>query len=304
VGDELLDVKQVARHLGVHEKQVYALVKAGRIPATKRTGKWLFPKRLVDEWLEQDARAGIAQARTRAEGHPGALLAAGSNDPVLDLLLAQMRREHPELYVFTCTTGSTGGLRALAAGSTDIAFSHLLDPETGTYNVPFLARLAPGIEAVVVNLFWRDLGIVTARRNPHRIAKVADLGRRGVRVVNRQAGAGVRVFFDRALAEAGIEPRSLAGYENEVFTHQEVGLAVLAGEADAGLATAGVAALFGLGFVHLAKERFDMVLRQPTYFTRAVQSLIEVLRAESFRDRAAKIRGYDFTETGKILFPA
>jgi excisionase family DNA binding protein len=287
----------------VHEKQVYALVKGGRIPATKRTGKWLFPKRLVDEWLEEDARAGVAKARTRAEGHPGALLAAGSNDPVLDLLLAQMRREHPELYVFSCTTGSTGGLRALAAGSTDIAFSHLLDAESGEYNLPFLARLAPGVDAVVVNLFWRELGIVTARRNPHRIARVADLGRRGVRIVNRQAGAGVRVFFDRALAEAGVAPGKLAGYENEVFTHQEVGLAVLAGDADAGLATAGVASLFGLGFAHLANERFDMALRRDTYFTRPLQALLGVLRAPAFRERATKIRGYDFAESGKIVFP-
>ncbi len=301
--DELLDVKQVARHLGVHEKQVYALVKAGRIPATKRTGKWLFPKRLVDEWLEEDARAGIAKARSRAEAHPGALLAAGSNDPVLDLLLAQMRREHPELYVFSCTTGSTEGLRALAAGSTDIAFSHLLDPDTGEYNIPLLSRLAPGLDAVVVNLFWRDLGIVTARRNPRRIAKVADLGKRGVRIVNRQAGAGVRVFFDRELAAAGLDPARLAGYDDEVFTHQEVGLAVLAGEADAGLATAGIASLFGLGFVHLAKERFDMVLRQATYFTRGLQALLEVLRSPAFRERTARIRGYDFNESGRILFP-
>jgi len=303
MGDDFLDVKQVARHLGVHEKQVYALVKAGRIPATKRTGKWLFPRRLVDEWLEQDARAGLAEARSRAEAHAGALLAAGSNDPVLDLLLAQMRREHPELYVFVCTTGSTAGLRALAAGSTDIAFSHLLDPGTGEYNVPLLPRLLPGVDAVVVNLFHRELGIVTARRNPHRIARVADLGRRGVRIVNRQAGAGVRVYFDRELAAAGVDPGRLAGYENEVFTHQEVGLAVLAGEADAGLATAGIASLFGLGFVHLANERFDMVLRQSTYFTRALQALLEVLRSDDFRNRAARIRGYDFAETGKILFP-
>ena len=235
--DKFLSTREVAEHLGIHEKQVYALVKAGKIPASRVTGKWLFPRQLIDEWIEQTAREGLATARTRGKKIEGALLAAGSHDPVLDILQSQLVVRHTGVVLFSAATGSSEGLRMLNLGHTDLAWSHLLDPATGEYNVPHVTRLVTSVRAVVANLLWRDLGFVAAPGNPKAIRGFVDLGRPGVRLVNRQAGAGTRLLLDRRLAELGIAPAAVEGYGREAATHYEVGLAVLSGEADTGLAS-------------------------------------------------------------------
>jgi len=179
MSDEMMNTKEVARYLDIHEKQVYALIKTKKIPASRVTGKWLFPKSVIDGWIEANARSGLEQARQKSERIAGALLASGSNDPVLDILQTCLRKAHPEFFVFSANTGSLAGLEALEKGFTDLAWSHLLDPETGEYNIPYLERVAPGVKAVVVNLFYRELGFVIARGNPLGITRFADLVRPG-----------------------------------------------------------------------------------------------------------------------------
>ncbi len=302
--EELLTTKEVARHLGIHEKQVYALVKAGRIPATRATGKWLFPKRLLDEWLEEDARAGLKEARRKAKRRAGALLVAGSNDPILDILQSSLREAHPDLYLFLAATGSTAGLAALNDGYVDVAFSHLWDPKSGRYNIPFLPRLVPKRKPVVVNLFGRDLGLVTAPGNPRRIKGPRDLARKGIRFINRQAGSGTRVLLDHHLRQLSLNPSAITGYDIAAVTHYEVCFAILSGEADAGLATRSAAAMLGLGFTTLARESFDMVLDQTTFFTPDFQAVLGLLSAERFRRRVGHLGGYDFSESGKVIHSA
>jgi len=136
---EMMNTKELAAYLGINDKQVYALIKAGRIPGTRITGKWVFPKKLIDEWIGETARAGLKQAREKSRTVEGAILASGSNDPVLDVLLTALRRSHPDFYFFCANTGSTEGLKALGAGHTDVAWTHLLDPETGSYNIPLVS---------------------------------------------------------------------------------------------------------------------------------------------------------------------
>ena len=143
MSDEMMNTKEVAGYLGIHEKQVYALIKTGRMPATRVTGKWIFPKKVIDGWIEANAKSGLEQARQKSGRIPGALLASGSNDPVLDILQTCLRKAHPEFFIFSANTGSREGLIALEKGFTDIAWSHLLDPETGEYNIPYLDRLVP-----------------------------------------------------------------------------------------------------------------------------------------------------------------
>lgn len=300
---DFLTTREVAAHLGVNEKQVYALVKERRLPATRVTGKWLFPRRLVDEWLEADALRGLAQAREKKGSFSGALLAAGSNDPVLDLLAACLKAEHPQAYLFTSNTGSTEGLRALDAGYTDLAFCHLFDPATGEYNLPFFPTLLPSVRPVAVCLFHRDIGLVTSPGNPRKIRGFADLRKKGVRLANRQAGAGTRILLDHGLAGLSIDPSRIAGYGREESTHLGVGLAVLSGQADAGLATGSVASLLGLGFVPLSRERFDAVLSRETFFTRPFQGLLAALRSFAFRERVDRLGHYDFSSSGTLVTP-
>lgn len=305
MSDDLMNTKEVAKYLGIHEKQVYSLIRTGRIPATRVTGKWIFPKHLIDDWIEEQAQTGLAEARGKGTRIEGALLAAGSNDPVLDMLLTSMKSQAPEFYFFTANTGSVGGLRALGQGYTDIAWSHLPDPVTGQYNTPdVLSRYLRRFKAVVVHLFNREMGILVPTGNPGGILGMEDVVRNKLRIVNRQSGAGTRILLDALLQKTGAAPDALPGYDNEVFTHVDVGLAILAGEADAGLASAAVARLLGLGFVSLARESFDMILAQSTFFSKEVQAFLDGLRDPVFQKRAERIGDYDFRSAGRVLHAA
>jgi excisionase family DNA binding protein len=299
----MMSTREVAEYLGVHEKQVYALIKAGRIPATRATGKWIFLKALVDEWLEADARASVRPERAKAGRPEEFLLAAGSNDPLLELLQSVYQQRHAGFRLFLTPTGSAEGLHALNRGRADIAWSHLLHPESGEYNLPYFAEYLPRIKPVAVNLFLRDLGILTAPGNPRKIRGVADCAGTGVRFLNRQPGSGTRLLLDHLLLRAGVRPAAVQGYDREVLTHREVGSAILAGEADAGLATRVVALDLGLGFVHLTNERFDIVTSQETFFRPAFQALLETIRSERFAAAARDRGGYDLSLSGSIITP-
>jgi putative molybdopterin biosynthesis protein len=302
MSEELMNTKEVAQYLGIHEKQVYKLIKDSRVPATRITGKWLFPKTLLDEWIASSAKKGLGEARTKGKRVEGALLAAGSNDPILDILQTHLRKIHPEFYIFSANTGSTEGLKALDNGYTDIAWSHLFDPETGTYNIPFLPSYLPNINPVVVNLFYRELGFIVAPDNPRGISTFADLAEKGVKFINRQQGAGTRVLLDYHLKQLGIPGVNIAGYEQEVFTHLEVGLSVLSRETDVGIATSAISKLLGLGFVPITHESFDMIVDKSVFFEKGVQALIEILDSDNFRSRVSSLGNYDFHKSGKILY--
>jgi excisionase family DNA binding protein len=218
MSEEMMNTKEVAHYLGIHEKQVYALIKSKRIPSTRVTGKWVFPKKLIDDWIELNAQKSLGQAREKSRRIEGALLASGSNDPILDILHTYMRNLYPEFYIFTANTGSTDGLKALNKGYTDIAWSHLFDPKTNEYNIPFLPNYVPNIKPVVVNLFCRDMGFLVAAKNPLGIHGFEDLARKEVKFINRQKGAGTRVLLDYYLKKLRISHSEIKGYEKEVYT--------------------------------------------------------------------------------------
>lgn len=300
---EWMNTKEVAQYLGIHEKQVYALIKARRLPSTRVTGKWVFPKRLIDEWIEAKAKEGLSWREQRPSRTEKILLASGSNDPLLEMVQTDLKRNHPPLNLFSANTGSTEGLKALNKGFADLAWSHLLDGESGQYNIPFLTSYLPEKKPVVVNLFRRELGFVLAPKNPHHIRDFGDLTRKGIRLVNRQKGSGTRVLLDLQLRRHGISARKIVGYETEVYTHFEVGLSVLSGEADVGIATRAISSLLNLSFIAITQERFDMVLDRSTFFDEGIQALLEAFQGPAFQNRVKKL-GYDFKDCGKIVYAA
>lgn len=302
MSEEIMNTKEVAHYLGIHEKQVYALIKANRIPSTRVTGKWIFPRKLIQDWIETNARGGIAEARQKGRKIEGSLLAAGSNDPVLDFLQTDLRRSLPEVYLFSTNIGSVEGLKALNSGYTDIAWTHLYDPGTKEYNTPYLPEYVPGIRPVVVNLFYRELGFTVSRGNPLKIHSFKDLTRKGVRFINRQKGSGTRVLIDQQLTEGSIPATKIHGYEDEVNTHFAVGLSVLNGRANVGITSVAASKLLGLDFVPITRERFDMVTDQKTFFSKSVQAFIELLHSREFRENVEKIGGYDLKESGRVLY--
>jgi putative molybdopterin biosynthesis protein len=302
MSEEIMNTKEVAHYLGIHEKQVYALIKSRRIPATRVTGKWSFPRKLIDEWIDTNARSGMAEARQKGKKIEGALLGAGSNDPILDLLQTDLRRNFPELYLFSTNIGSVEGLKALHLGYTDIAWSHLLHPQTGEYNIPYISTYLPGTKIVIVNLFYRDLGLIVPPGNPLKIKNIRDLGRKGIRFINRQAGSGTRLLIEQKLKESGISPQKIQGYSNEVNTHFEVGLSILSGAANVGIAAVAISKFLGLEFISLTRERFDMVIGQSAFFGKPVQAFIELLHLREFREKVERIGGYDLRESGRVIY--
>ena len=302
MSEEMMNTKEVAKYLGVHEKQVYALIKAKRIPSTRITGKWIFPRNLIDQWIELTAQKGLEQARVKSRRIEGALLASGSNDPILDMLQTFMKKSYPEFYIFSANTGSTDGLKALNLGYTDIAWSHLFYPKTGEYNIPFLPTYLPAVKPIVVNLFYRDLGFIVAPKNPFHIEGFEDLSQKDLKFINRQKGSGTRLLLDHHLKRLRISASKIEGYEKEVYTHFEIGLSILSKEADVGIATITVSKLLGLPFIPIVRESFDMLLDQSTFFERGVQAFIEILNSKEFRTRVERLGSYDFKNSGKILY--
>ncbi len=302
MSEEMMSTKEVAKYLSIHEKQVYALIKSKKIPSTRVTGKWVFPKKLIDEWIDSSAKGGLEQARSKSRKIEGAFLASGSNDPILDMLHTYMKKSYPEFYIFSANTGSTDGLKALNLGYTDIAWSHLFDPKTNEYNIPFLSTYLPQKKPVVVNLFLRELGFVVAPKNPLNIRSFEDLAQKKVRLINRQKGSGTRILLDHHLKRLRITPSKINGYEKEVYTHFEVGLSILSKEADVGIATIAVSKLLGLPFIAITQESFDMILDQSTFFEKGIQAFIEILNSQEFRNRVERLGSYDFKNSGKILY--
>lgn len=297
-----MNTKEVARYLGINEKQVYLLIKSKKIPSTKITGKWLFPKKLIDEWIEVNAKAGLTKVKHRVKNFPGVLIASGSNDPLLDILQAELRRLYPELYLFSTNIGSIEGLKALNAGYTDIAWSHLFDLKTGEYNIPYLKIYLPDIKPVVINLFYREIGFVLPPGNPLRFKGFSDLKKKGILFVNRQKGSGTRLLIDQNLNELEIDTKKINGYENEVNTHLEVGLSILNKKANVGIGSIAVSKLLGLHFIPITKERFDMIISREFFFNKGIQAIINLLHTKEFIEKIERIGGYDLKDSGKILY--
>ena len=301
---KLLTVAEAARYLRLNPRSVYLLAQRGTIPATRVTGKWLFPEHLLGEWLESSARGAGKSATsgvTRVARGTDRVFLAGSDDPALDLLTEILAAQPGAPLLFAARVGSTAGLEAVAAGRADVACVHLVDPDSGEYNGSGLGQYLADRPAALVNLFHRDLGLVVPKGNPRRLAAIADLARPGLRYVNRQPGSGTRQLVDLALSRAGVAADRVAGYHDAVSTHWAVALRVLRGEADVGVAARSVADALGVGFVPLVRERFDMVIPKDAFFRPAVQALVEAVRSEGFRDGLERLGGYDARQSGRVL---
>jgi excisionase family DNA binding protein len=291
---EWMSTREVAEYLRIKERKVYDLLRDGRIPATRVTGKWLFSKALIDQWLARSTVAGEAVEEDRRAVPP---TVAGSHDPLLEWSLRES-----QCRLALMAGGSLDGLERLAAGEAMVGAIHVLDAASGEYNVPLVRERLGGRGFVVIEWAWRDQGLVVAAGNPMAIASIADLALRRARVVCRQEAAGSQLLFNGLLADAGIDPGSLTLLPRPARSELDVALAIREGKADAGLAVAAVARQVGLSFLSLRRERFDLVLRRRDYFEPPVQSLLAFARSEPFLTRAAEFGGYDVAGLGRVVY--
>ncbi len=298
---EMLTTKEVAEYLSINEKQVYRLIKEKRIPATRITGKWLFPKKLIDDWLIKSAQENLEiPRRSISSGHE--VVIAGSNDLALELLAKNVNNLSPALLVSISNVGSLGGLIALQNGNCHIAAAHLLDTETGEYNSSFIRKHFPELKVTVQTLAHREQGLIVRKGNPLRIKGLKDLVTKKAKFVNRQEGSGTRVLFDYRLKEMGIDPADIQGYSNIAHTHMDVALEVFSGSADAGVGIFAVAKLLELDFVPLATERFDLIFLKEQIPTDARKTLQAVLCSGEFKASVTRMGGYNTHDTGRTMY--
>ncbi len=229
----------------------------------------------------------------------GTVVVTGSHDMTLDVL-ANLLGESGGPRVASASVGSLGGLVALERGEAHIAGTHLLDPETGEYNVLYVRRHISR-SVTVITLVHRVQGLIVAPENPCDISSIQDLLKAHLRFVNRQRGSGTRVLLDHELARLGIEPDGISGYGREEFTHLAVAAAVSVGRADVGLGIKSAARAFGLDFVPLLKERYDLVIPSEQMQQRPVADVLEAIRSPQFKARVAGLGGYDTAETGVVV---
>ena len=230
------------------------------------------------------------------------ILCTGSHDLAIGVLEDQLKLRHPRLKIAATNVGSLGGLLALQRGETHIAGTHLLDPETGTYNIADIKKVIPNIPVVLIHLAQREQGIIVRRGNPKSIHGLPDLTRKDCRFVNRQPGSGTRVLLDYELRRLSIDPASIDGYDREEFTHMAVGVAIASGLADAGLGVRAAAQALGLDFIPLANEQYDLLCQRPFFESTRGMQLMTIIRSDSLKTAVASLGGYDALKAGELLY--
>lgn len=295
-----MSTKEVAQFLDVNEKMVYSLVSDKGLPATKITGKWLFPRRLVEQWLENHIVNYPKSAYIPSS--KGMLILVGSHDVLMERTIGTFNQMYPDHLAVFGNVGSLGGLKALSRGLCHIAASHLLQDDEEEYNFDFVHQELGGELAAVVNFCRREQGLLVAKGNPKAIERITDLNKPDVTIANRPVSTGTRMLFDRELQNEGLNGLQIKGYQNEFQTHWDVALEVHAGRADAAPAIRAVADLFELDFVPLRWERYDLLISKNRFFEEGVQLFLNLLHESPVKKLAQEFQGYDLSICGKMIF--
>jgi putative molybdopterin biosynthesis protein len=250
----------------------------------------------------QGLEAG-AEVRVRLYRAPheleNTIFAIGSHDMTLDLVAQFLARRDRRLV--SANVGSLGGLIALRREEAHLAGSHLMDPDTGDYNISYIRQYLPGKRLRLVTWVGREQGLIVARGNPAQIRSLQDLARPEVRFVNRQRGAGTRVLLDYHLKRLQIDPAGVVGYDQEEYTHLAVAAAVASGRADCGLGVTAAAQALGLDFIPLFNERYDLVIPSEHIESGLLLPLLDLMKDEPFRQAVAALPGYDIRQMGSLV---
>ena len=289
LAQNLLTTKEVADYLRVKERRIYELVRQGAIPCTRVTGKWLFPKGQIDQWLAENA------AGEQAVAPPPVI--AGSHDPLLDWAVKESG-----CGLALLAGGSLDGLARFAQGEAMLAGLHVFDAASGEFNVPAMRDAVFGQGLVLLEWATRQQGLVLGPGNPRGIRGLRDLAAAGVRVVRRQREAGSHILLANLLEREGMALSEVRFTEETARGETDLGLAILEGRAEAGLAVEAVARSLKLDFVPLMRERYDLLVRRRDYFSPPVQRLFAFAREQAFAARAAQMGGYDVSSLGAVRY--
>jgi putative molybdopterin biosynthesis protein len=292
-GSDYLTTAEVCGYLRLKERTIYELVARKAIPCSRATGKLLFPRRLIDRWVE----ANLDMQDPRLLAPPP--IVAGSSDPLLDWALRESGSG-----LATLAEGSEAGLRRFADGAALAAGLHIYGGVDTGYNVAAVRALSGVVDLVLIGWAEREQGLVVARGNPRGLARLDDVAKKRVRLIRRQAGSGAQILFDDLARRAGLASADFMVAAGTALTETDVAAAVADGAADCGLAIGAVARHYGLDFLPLHKERFDLACRRRSYFEPPLQKLFAFARTEAFRAKAAALGSYDLAVTGRVQYNA
>jgi putative molybdopterin biosynthesis protein len=248
--------------------------------------------------LPAQAEVKVRLYRTSAE-IDRTLFVIGSHDVTIDLLaqhLAGMDRR-----LVSANVGSLAGLMALKRGEAHFCGSHLLDPDSGIYNLTYIKQYLSGQSIVVVGFVERQQGLLVKVGNPKKLFRIEDLIKPDVTFINRQHGAGTRVLLDHQLSTSGITPDSIRGYDQEEYTHLAVAAAVKSGRADCGLGIAAAADALGLDFIPLYLEEYQLIIPRDYYYSGLLSPLRDILDDNRFHGEVEKLPGYNTSKMGQII---
>ena len=284
VGDKMT-ATPVQRGAGV----VMSLVRADGIVRIPR----------LSEGLDAGAAVDVELLRPAAEVE-NTIVAIGSHDLTLDLMQSFLRRQRPAVNLASAHVGSLGGLAALRRGEAHLAGCHLLDADSGEYNIAYVRRYLPNTPVVIIRLVGRTQGLMVAPGNPVGLHSLEDLIKPEVRFVNRQRGSGTRVLLDYHLGNYAIPPSAVTGYEREEYSHLAVAAAVSGGSANAGLGILSAARALGLDFVPLFDEEYDLIVPVEHHRSSQLQPLLALLNDPGFRAAVHEMGGYDVSVMGSV----
>ncbi|MBO7743303.1 helix-turn-helix transcriptional regulator [Paenibacillus sp. MWE-103] len=311
--DESYTTEEIAKLLKISKLTVYDLIKKGELPSY-RVGKQMRIDAADLDAYKQRAK-GIAFAERplpAAEAAPPPAFAARpagarplvitGQDVSLDILAKHLEQRLPESRPLRAHVGSMDSLIAMYKGEADIVSTHLLEGETGRYNLPYIRKLLVGASYLVVHLLARKAGLYVARGNPLGLRGWVDLGRPGLRLVNRERGSGARVLLDEQLLLRGMKPGRLLGYDLVRTNHLGVAAEVAAGGADVGVGSEKAASLVeGVDFIPLIDEQYDLVVLKHAASRVWIPELLGILRSDAFKRELQAIAGYDLSRTGEVL---
>jgi putative molybdopterin biosynthesis protein len=299
-------LSQLGQVLGEHPARVRhhlkQLERAGLIELTETR----MVRGFVEKYYRATARAFIFNEIILPQNPvPGkeSIVLLGSHDIALGLLTERLQNYKGSAEILALAVGSLEGLVALRQGTGQIAGCHLLDIESGEYNLPYVRHFFPDRPVVLVTLAHREQGLLVVPGNPHRIRGLEDLARPDLILINRNPGSGTRLWLDRQLTRSGISYQQVRGYIQETRTHTGVAQAILQGKADVGLGIQAAASQFGLDFIPLFQERYDLVIPREQVESQRLQPLLNHLQSGEFRRAMDGLGGYDTAHTGDRLMP-
>jgi putative molybdopterin biosynthesis protein len=231
------------------------------------------------------------------------LVFIGSHDNIIDLIANQLHRRRPIIRISSAHVGSMGGIMAIRRNEAHLAGCHLLDETTGEYNISFIRRFLPGMPLRLVNLCYRQQGLIVQKGNPKNIRNFSDISERNLVFINRQGGAGTRLLTDKILREEKISPSQITGYDHEEYTHMSVAAAVAGGSVDTGMGILAAAKALGLDFIPIAEERYDLIIPEQFSGDRKVLAVLAMMESDaSFHEKIVALGGYDLRDCGKIMY--